>query len=67
VRGAQGDEFVFVVGRENRLERRAIKLGPGGDDPAEVVAGLSAGERVLLEGPPDLAAGVEVAERPQDK
>jgi hypothetical protein len=66
VRGAQGDEFVFVVGRENKLERRAIKLGPGGDDPAEVVAGLSAGERVLVEGPADLAAGVEVAERPKN-
>lgn len=66
VRGSQGEEFVFVVGSENRLERRAIKLGPGGEDPAEVVAGLSAGERVLVEGPADLAAGVEIAERPQE-
>jgi len=66
VRGAQGEEFVFVVGHENKLERRAVKLGPGGDDPVEVVAGLSAGERVLVEGPADLAAGVEIAERPQD-
>jgi RND family efflux transporter MFP subunit len=66
VRGAQGDEFVFVVGRDNKLERRAIKLGPGGEDPAEVVAGLSAGERVVVDGPADVAAGVEVAERPQD-
>ena len=63
VRGTQGDEFVFVVGHENKLEHRAVKLGPGGDDPVEVVAGLSAGDRVVLEGPSDLAAGTLVAER----
>lgn len=63
VRGTQGDEFVFVVGHENKLERRAVKLGPGGDDPVEVVAGLSAGDRVVLEGPSELAAGTVVAER----
>jgi len=67
VRGLQGEEFVFVVGSGSKLERRAITLGPGGDDPAEVVAGLAAGERVLVEGPADLAAGVEVVERPQDR
>jgi RND family efflux transporter MFP subunit len=67
VRGSQGEEFVFVAGSENKLERRAITLGPGGDDPAEVVAGLAAGERVVVEGPADLAAGVEVAERPKDR
>jgi RND family efflux transporter MFP subunit len=66
IRGAQGDELVFVVGRENKLERRAIKPGPGGEDPVEVVAGLSAGERVVVEGPADLKAGVEVAERPKE-
>ena len=63
VRGTQGDEFVFVVGHENKLEHRAVKLGPGGDDPVEVVAGLSAGDRVVLEGPSDLVAGTLVAER----
>jgi RND family efflux transporter MFP subunit len=66
MRGPQGEEFVFVVGRENRLERRAVKPGPGGDDPAEIVAGLSGGERVVVEGPADLKAGVEVAERSKE-
>src|SRR5262245_29313355 len=63
IRGSAGDEFVFVVGREDKLERRAIKVSAGGDDPADVLAGLSAGERVVVEGPSDLAAGVEIAER----
>jgi HlyD family secretion protein len=63
VRGTQGNEFVFVVGSDDRLERRAVKLGVGGDDPVEVIAGLSSGERVVLEGPADLAAGTVVAER----
>jgi hypothetical protein len=63
IRGSQGDEFVFVVGRDDKLERRAVKLGAGSGDLVEVVAGLPSGERVVLEGPADLAAGMVVAER----
>ena len=66
VRGSQGEEFVFVVSRENTLERRAIKVAPGGSDPVEVLAGLSAGERVVVDGPAELAAGVTIAERTKD-
>ncbi len=66
VRGSQGEEFVFVVSRKNTLERRAIKVAPGGGDPIEVLAGLSAGERVVADGPAELAAGVEIAERTKD-
>ena len=66
IRGAAGEEFVLVVGGDRRLERRAIKPGPGGEDPAEIVAGIAAGERVVTEGPPDLAAGDEVVERRSD-
>ncbi len=63
VRGAPGAEFVFVVRADQTVERRAIKLAVGGHDPAEVVAGLATGERVVSEGPADLAAGAKVAER----
>ncbi|HLF56367.1 MAG TPA: efflux RND transporter periplasmic adaptor subunit, partial [Thermoanaerobaculia bacterium] len=63
IRGTTGAEFVWVVGADARLERRAVKLGPGGADPAEVVAGLAAGERVVVEGPTDLSAGARVVER----
>jgi RND family efflux transporter MFP subunit len=66
VRGSQGEEFVFVVSRENTLERRAIKVAPGGGDPVDVLAGLSAGERVVVDGPAELAAGVAIAEAAGD-
>lgn len=64
LRGSVGQEFVFVVKADGRLERRAVTLGPGAEDPAEVMAGLSAGERVVTAGPATLAEGIEVAEQP---
>lgn len=66
LRGSTGEEFAFVVRGDSTLERRAVKVGPGGDDPAEVVAGLRSGERVVVEGPADLAAGDTVVERRAD-
>ncbi len=62
LRGSAGAEFVWVVA-DGALERRAVRLAAGGADPAEVVAGLSAGERVVVEGPADLAPGTRVTER----
>ena len=67
VRGSTGDEYVFVVRGDGTLERRAIKLGPGSADPAEVMAGVTGGERVVTEGPPDLKEGRAVAERPAER
>jgi len=66
IRGASGNEFVFVAGADQRLERRAVRLAAGGDDPAEVIAGLVAGERVVVEGPADLVAGTRVVERREE-
>ncbi len=63
VRGTSGSEFVFVIQPDATLERRAVKLAAGGRDPAEVVAGLAAGERVVIEGPAELEAGIRVVER----
>jgi RND family efflux transporter MFP subunit len=62
VRGGAGSEFVLVVGGDGRLERRALRLAAGAGDPASVVAGLNAGEKVVVEGPADLAAGARVRE-----
>jgi RND family efflux transporter MFP subunit len=63
IRGKEGDEAVLVVGPDERLERRAVRLAPADGDPATVVAGLAAGERVVVEGPAELAAGARVRER----
>lgn len=46
-----GDErVVFVRAGENRYERREVKLGRRGQDVVEIVAGIDAGERVVVEG-----------------
>ena len=63
VRGAKGEEFVFVVGADQKLERRAVKLGLSSADPVEIVAGLRGGERVVIQGAPELAAGDVVREK----
>ena len=54
IRGAAGEEYVLVVTAKSVLERRAVRLGADASDPAEVIAGLAAGERVVIEGPADL-------------
>jgi len=62
MRGTPGSEFVWVVGDDGRIERRAVRAGAGSSDPAEILAGLAVGERVVVEGPTDLAAGTRVEE-----
>jgi hypothetical protein len=39
-----------------------VRLGADASDPATVIAGLAAGERVVIEGPADLTAGAKVRE-----
>ena len=60
VRGDGGTQVVFVA-RGETVERRAVTTGleDGGD--VEVLAGVAAGERVVIEGPPDLSDGDRVA------
>ncbi len=62
-RTEDGRDIVFVV-RGNLAERRAIRLGSTVGDDVEVLGGLTAGERVILDGPADLLDGdtVVVAE-----
>jgi len=57
---SEGDQtYVFVVAGEI-VERRAVKTGGTDGDRIEVVAGLSAGERVVVSPPPGLAGGAMV-------
>jgi RND family efflux transporter MFP subunit len=66
VRKDDGRDVVFVV-NGGRAERRAVSVGaaPGSDADVPVLAGIAAGENVVVEGPEDLADGdpVEVRER----
>ncbi|HEX2834478.1 MAG TPA: efflux RND transporter periplasmic adaptor subunit [Thermoanaerobaculia bacterium] len=46
-------DIVFVV-KDDKLERRAVKVDTLVGDNARVLGGISAGEQVVVEGPPDL-------------
>ena len=62
VRTDQGQSVVFVV-VERHVERRAVRTGDARGEAVEVTGGLTAGERVVIEGPPDLADGRQVVVR----
>jgi membrane fusion protein, multidrug efflux system len=45
----QGD-YVFVLGADNKAEQRRIKLGQSTSTVAAVISGLTAGDKVIVEG-----------------
>ncbi len=59
VRTVDGGTVVFVV-RDDRAERRAITVGLENGDQVEVVSGVTAGERVVVDGPQTLKDGDKV-------
>jgi RND family efflux transporter MFP subunit len=62
VRNADGQSIVFVV-RDERAERRAVKIGATEGERTEILSGLSVGDRVVVEGPDTLVDGARVKER----
>lgn len=54
-----GQDVVFVV-KNDHVERVAIKVGGNDSDRMEVLAGLSAGDRVVVSPPPTMANGALV-------
>jgi RND family efflux transporter MFP subunit len=61
VRHANGRDVVWVV-RDGQLERRAITIGQVRGDEVTLVAGVSAGEKVVLGSPEGLEEGAIVEE-----
>ncbi|GMU24275.1 MAG: hypothetical protein AMXMBFR13_43500 [Phycisphaerae bacterium] len=61
VRQHNGRDVVWVV-RNGKVERRAVMIGEPRGDEVTLVAGLSAGERVVIGGPDDLSDGASVTE-----
>lgn len=59
VRSVDGRTVVFVV-RDDRVERRAIRTGSENGEQVEVESGISAGERVVVDGPDTLQDGDRV-------
>ena len=62
VRTADGTTYVFVL-KGDRVERRAIKVGSTQGDQVEVLSGVTAGDRVVVEGPGSLVDGARVKEQ----
>jgi HlyD family secretion protein len=59
VRSIDGRAVVFVVAGD-RVERRAVSVGEENGDRVEVLSGVSAGERVVVDGPQNLKDGDKV-------
>jgi RND family efflux transporter MFP subunit len=57
---SDGQTFVFVV-REGRAGRRQVRVAASDGGQTRVLDGIEAGERVVLDPPPELADGTEVA------
>ena len=62
VRTEGGQSVVYVV-KEDRVERRAVKVGVADGDKLEVVSGLNSGDRIVVDGHAGLADGSRVKER----
>jgi RND family efflux transporter MFP subunit len=65
VRNVDGRDFVFVVS-DGRAERRAIAVGGQNGDSLVIQSGLTAGESVVVNAPPELADGAAVREKSDD-
>ena len=59
VRKADGKSIVFVV-KDDKVERRAVSVGLEHGDQIEVISGVTAGERVVVDGPATLKDGDKV-------
>jgi RND family efflux transporter MFP subunit len=62
VRTDGGQSIVFVV-RDERAERRAVTVGAADGDQVEIVSGLNAGDRIVVDGAATLTDGARVRER----
>jgi len=59
VREENGKKIVFNV-KEGRLERRAVTIGGTRGSDAVILAGISAGDTVIVKGPANLHDGEAV-------
>jgi membrane fusion protein, multidrug efflux system len=57
--GAPGD-YVFLLGAENKVSVRVVKLGPADGERISVQSGLAVGDRVVVEGTDKLKDGSTV-------
>ncbi len=60
----QSGTYVYVVGADNKVERRPVQLGQSTATMAVVAGGLKQGETVILEGLQRVRPGIQVAPGP---
>ncbi len=58
-----GNSYVYTV-RDGKLDRRAVTLGNGIEGDVEVIAGVNAGEEVVVNGPENMHDGQKVETHP---
>lgn len=58
-----GDGWAVFVARDGRAVRQAVEIGHQAGLAAEIVSGLSAGERVVVHPPNELADGTRISQR----
>jgi hypothetical protein len=55
-----GEQDVVLVVKDEKVERRAVKVGGADGTRAQITSGLAAGELVVIVGPTELADGDSV-------
>jgi len=65
VHGEGGSSYVFAV-RDGKLERRAVSLGREKASDIEVIAGVNAGDQLVVQGPENLQDSQKVEVKPQE-
>jgi len=63
VHGEGSASYVFAV-RDGKLERRAVSLGRGMAGDVEVIAGVNAGDELVVSGAENLRDSEKVETRP---
>jgi membrane fusion protein, multidrug efflux system len=56
----QAGSYVFVVGQDDKVERRRVRIGTVRDGLAVVTEGIEPGERVVVQGQQRIRAGITV-------
>jgi len=60
----QTGPYVFVVGQDNKVEQRRVRLGTGRGGRTVVEEGIQAGEQIVVQGQQRIRAGMTVAPQP---
>lgn len=58
------ESYVFRVTPDSRVERADVRLGERRDGKVEILDGLKAGERIVVDGTGKLRPGLQVADQP---